>query len=142
MGIDGNEFPQKEATEATAVTFTLPIDEVVKSVDKTIFAVGTEDIRPIMMGILWDIKPNEIVFVASDTHKLVRYRNLRVATEMEASFILPPKPASILHSVLVKKDGHVQVTIDSKFAPFGTDSYTFTCRFVTRKDPNYITVIT
>ncbi len=141
IGINGNEFPQKALNDSDSRTFAIPAKEIVKGVNQTIFAVGTDDLRPMMMGILWDIKPEQIVFVASDTHKLVRYQNYRTATGLEASFILPTKPASILANIFAKEDGNVAITIDSKCATFTTEEYTLNCRFLNGKYPKYNSVI-
>ena len=119
----------------------IPASEIPKSIDKTVFAAGTDTMRPIMMGILWDIKPDSIVFVASDTHKLVRYINSSVKPGVEGSFILPTKPASILSSILAKEDGDVKVAFDSKSVSFETETYTLICRFINGKYPNYNAVI-
>lgn len=140
-GIDGKEFPQREENNEPQHTFTLPATEVKKGIEKTIFAVGQEEIRRIMMGILWDIKPDMITFVASDTHKLVRYQDKRVNAGIEASFILPTKPASILNNILAKNEGEVKITFDSKSATFELDEYTLNCRFINGKYPNYNSVI-
>lgn len=141
IGVNGNEFPAKAAMEEEPRQFTLPCQTVVEGIQQTIFAVGVESMRPVMMGVFWDIKPNEIVFVASDTHKLVRYRKLNLNTNQELSFILPTKPASILSSILEKKEGDVSITVDSKSATFETDDYSLTCRFVNGRYPNYNSVI-
>lgn len=141
MGINGNEFPQKAKTDEEPKKFTLPVEKVVRGIQHTLFAVGEETLRPVMMGIYWDIKPEEIVFVASDTHKLVRYTEKGISTGLEQSFILPTKPASILSSILDKKDGDIVITLDSKSATFETDDYSLTCRFVNGKYPNYNSVI-
>ena len=74
---------------------------------------GTDTIRPIMTGICWDFCPlNEagepapgITFVATDTHKLVRYINSGVNPGLTFNFILPPKPASILRNLIAKEQG-------------------------------------
>lgn len=141
VGIDGKEFPQKETSNEETTTLVLPVDEVKKGIEKTIFAVGQEEIRRIMMGILWDIKPDMITFVASDTHKLVRYQNAKLACGIETSFILPTKPASLLNNILAKSEGDVRITIDSKSATFEVDEYTLSCRFINGKYPNYNSVI-
>lgn len=141
IGINGNEFPSKAPSEETPKKFSLPVEKVVNGIQHTLFAVGLDDMRPVMMGIYWDIKPEEIVFVASDTHKLVRYRELNTATGIEEAFILPTKPAGILSSILEKKEGNVEITIDSKSATFETEDYTLTCRFVNGRYPNYNSVI-
>ena len=124
IGIDGREFPQKALNDSDSRTFAIPAKEIVKGINQTIFAVGSEDLRAVMMGILWDIKPDHIVFVASDTHKLVRYKNFRAQTDLEASFILPTKPASILANIFAKEEGNVAITIDSKCATFTTEEFT------------------
>ncbi|MEF9923457.1 MAG: DNA polymerase III subunit beta [Muribaculaceae bacterium] len=141
IGINGNEFPEKRKSEEGVITLTIPAEEISKGIDQTIFAVGTEDLRPIMMGILWDIKPEEITFVASDTHKLVRYCNNRITSGIDASFILPTKPASILRAILPKVDGDVKITIEATNATFELKNYTLNCRFVNGKYPNYNSVI-
>ncbi len=141
IGINGDEFPQKENIEEANVTMVLPSAEIAKGIDQTIFAVGVDDLRPQMMGILWDIKPNEITFVASDTHKLVRCINSAVVPGIESSFILPTKPASILRNILQKNEGEVKLSIDSTSATFELSNYTMNCRFVKGKYPNYNSVI-
>ncbi len=141
IGVNGNEFPTKAESDEEPKVFTLPIKKVVDGIRHTIFAVGTDDMRPVMMGVFWDIKPDEIVFVASDTHKLVRFRELNTSTGLEQSFILPTKPAAILSSILDKAEGDVKITVDSKSATFETAEYTLSCRFVNGRYPNYNSVI-
>lgn len=141
IGIDGNEFPQKAPMEPGAQTFTVPAAKFVAGVQHAIFAVGEDTLRPVMMGVYCDIKPDSIAYVASDTHVLVRYIQSNVAAGITASFILPSKPASILSSVLDKEEGDIKVTFDSKSAVFVTDEYTLSCRFVNGRYPNYNSVI-
>lgn len=141
FGVDGNEFPQKGELDEGCKTITLSEKDVKKAIDRTLFATGTEEIRRIMMGILWDIKPDAITFVASDTNKLVRYRNTNIQTGIEASFILPSKPASLLSSVLTESEDPLTVTFDSKSATFETADYCLTCRMINGRYPNYNSVI-
>ena len=137
VGIDGREYPKKENTAEEKLEMTASAQEITKSIERTIFAVGTDQLRPIMMGILWDIKPEEIVFVASDTHKLVRYTNSRIVPNIEGSFILPSKPAGILSNILAKETEDVKIMLDSKSVSFETQTYTLTCLFINGKYPNY-----
>lgn len=79
MAIDGNEYPSPEADDdADRINFTCPASVAVSGIDNTVFAVGNDELRPQMTGILWDIKPDRIIFVATDTRKLVRYSNSAV----------------------------------------------------------------
>ncbi len=141
-GIDGNEFPQKESLGEVAESIVMPVKELRESIDYTLFAVGTEEMRRIMMGIYWDIKEDNITFVASDTHKLVRFENTRLKPGITSSFILPSKPASILNGIIGKNDDDdVKITFDTKSATFETGNFTLTCRFINGRYPNYNSVI-
>lgn len=149
MGIDGNEFPVQDEVRQQAHKVTLPAEVVRKGLETTLFAVGTETIRPIMTGVYWDICPvNEggeplpgITFVATDTHKLVRYINTSVNPGLTFSFILPPKPAAILRSLIGKEEGDVSIEMDDKSAKFTMGGYTLSCRFINGRYPNYNRVI-
>ena len=141
VGINGDEFPKKEQRLEEARSFSMLSKKIVSGIQHTLFSVSTEQIRPVMTGIFWDIKPDEIVFVSSDTHKLVRYRELNMNIGLEQSFILPSKPASILSSILDKNDDEVKITTDSKSATFESKDYSLTCRFINRRYPNYNSVI-
>ncbi len=136
-GVDGNEYPMVEDSGEEKYEMTIPAAEIPKSLDKTVFAAGTDTIRPIMMGVLWDIKKESIVFVASDTHKLVRLINTSIKPGVEGSFILPTKPASILSSILAKSEENVKVSFDSRSVSFETETYTLICQFINGKYPNY-----
>lgn len=149
MGIDGNEFPVQTDNREEAKRVTLPCEVVRRGLETTLFAVGTETIRPIMTGVYWDICPlgeNEeampgITFVGTDTHKLVRYINTSTNPGLTFSFILPPKPASILRGLIGKEDGEIDIEMDDKSAKFTFGNYTLSCRFINGRYPNYNRVI-
>lgn len=62
VGINGREYPEPEqADEGERLSFVCPTEVVMKGIENTLFAVGTDDLRPQMMGILWDVKPDHIV---------------------------------------------------------------------------------
>lgn len=140
-GLDGAEFPEREAHEEDLFSMTIPAAEIPRSLDKTIFAAGTDPMRPVMMGILWDIKEDSIVFVSSDTHKLARYINKSVKPNIQGSFILPVKIAAVLTSILEKQEQDVVVSFDSKSVMFEAGDYLLECRFINGKYPNYNAVI-
>lgn len=149
MGIDGNEFPVQDDVRQEARRVTLPAEVVRRGLETTLFAVGTETIRPIMTGVYWDICPlgedgqpmPGITFVGTDTHKLVRYINTSVNPGLTFSFILPPKPASILRSLIAKEEGQIDIEMDDKSAKFTMGGYTLSCRFINGRYPNYNRVI-
>lgn len=152
MGIDGNEFPRKEESGEEKQSFKLPATVVHKGLESTLFAAGTDTIRPIMTGVYWDICPLDeqnpeqeplpgVTFVATDTHKLVRYISTEMNPGITASFIMPPKPAAILRSLIGKEEGEVTVEMDSTSATFTLGDFSLSCRFIKGRYPNYNRVI-
>lgn len=142
IAINGNEYPSNESVDESTdiIEFTCPTEQIIKGIDNTLFAVGNDDLRPQMMGILWDIKPDAITFVATDTRKLVKYRNAMSAPGVEGSCILPIKPATVIKNVFAKED-EVKMTLEPKSATFESPSYKFNCRFIKGSFPDYNRVI-
>lgn len=142
IAINGNEYPSNESVDESTdiIEFTCPTEQIIKGIDNTLFAVGNDDLRPQMMGILWDIEPDAITFVATDTRKLVKYRNAMSAPGVEGSCILPIKPATVIKNVFAKED-EVKVTLEPKSATFESPSYKFNCRFIKGSFPDYNRVI-
>lgn len=142
LGVDPAEFPKKEErTEDIVADFSLPASEVRRALELTLYAVSSEPIRPMMTGVLWDVEENQVTFVSSDTHKLVRYINTMAAPGVKTSFIMPSKPASILKGLLGKEDMDVHIVADNKGATFTFGDFTLSCRFIKGNYPNYNRVI-
>lgn len=141
MGINADEFPRGEKMDGDEKVIVIPASVMKKGIEKTLYAVSLETIRPMMTGIYWDIHEGDITFVASDTHKLVRYINTEVNPEISTSFIMPSKPASIMKGILDKSTTDVKMTLGEKGARFEFGDFTVTCRFIKGNYPNYNRVI-
>ena len=140
-GIPADQYPATvEKEEGEVKEMLLPGKQVLAGIDKTFFAIGTDSLRPQMMGIYWDIKADGVTFVSTDTRKLVRYIDRTAAPGIEGSCILPQKPCVILKS-LVSADQDVKITLSSKSATFATEKITFNCRFIKGNYPDYNRVI-
>ena len=88
------------------------------------------------------MKDNSLTFVATDAHKLVRYRRFDVKSDITASFIVPKKPINQLKSVLSSRaDESVRVEFDNKNATFTFGEYRLVCRLIEGRYPNYEAVI-
>lgn len=140
-GINAAEYPDKLPDMENAIEISVPAEMVKKGIDNTLYAVSQEPIRPMMTGIFWDIHNDDITFVASDTHKLVKYVNTMAAPGVETSFIMPAKPAAIIRNIISKEDGPVSIVMDSKSATFRFANYEISCRFIKGNYPNYNRVI-
>lgn len=141
--ISGSEYPittSPDDENAQSIEFDITSEQALRGIENTIFAVGSDDLRPQMMGILWDVKPDRIVFVATDTRKLVRYTDQSIVPGTQCSFILPVKPATVLKTVFGKEnDIHVRIT--ERSVCFQSASYKFDCRQIKGGFPDYNRVI-
>lgn len=142
VGQNGNDFPQLPVIqESEKTSFTIEANVLLQGIANTIFATADDELRPIMNGIYFDISDSDLTFVASDAHKLIRYKRLDIKSESSAGFILPKKPASMLKNILPREEGEIVVEIDRKNAHFTLPHYTLVCRLVEGNYPNYNTVI-
>lgn len=141
MGVSADEYPRPAQSTEERVEFTVPADMVKKGLDNTCFAVSVDTVRPIMTGIYWDIHEEDITFVSSDTHKLVRYISRMAQPGFRASFILAPKAANILRSLIGKDMADVKLSFNEKSGLFEFGDYELTCMFINGVYPNYERVI-
>ncbi|HKK80726.1 MAG TPA: DNA polymerase III subunit beta [Prolixibacteraceae bacterium] len=142
VGQDGEEYPEAKAINPEKSTsVTMSHDVLLNGINKALFATADDELRPVMNGILAEITPEDITFVASDAHKLVRYKRTDIKAEMEASFILPKKPAALLKSLLPKEDFDVKLEFDDKNAVINLSNFKLSCRLVEGKYPSYNSVI-
>ncbi len=142
MGINGSEYPRiRRNQESSAMEFSVPGANLLRALESTSFAAGTDPLRPQMMGVYWDIKPDSLIFVATDTHKLVKYEDTSIAPGIESSFILPNKSTNVFKSVF-GKDEIVRISLDpEQGVTFETDTFTFDSRLVKGRFPDYNRVI-
>ncbi|MDR3094505.1 MAG: DNA polymerase III subunit beta [Bacteroidales bacterium] len=142
MGDSADDFPQLPELKQDMVTpLLIPADVVLQGISKTIFATGDDEYRPVMNGIFFELSTDHITMVASDSHRLVRYRRNDVKAEKDGSFILPKKPAALLKNVLTKEQSDVEISFDDKNALFKLAEYTMICRLVEGTFPAYTSVI-
>ncbi|MCL2074139.1 MAG: DNA polymerase III subunit beta [Marinilabiliaceae bacterium] len=142
IAFPAEDFPVvPEIDEEGSNKIELSASTLLTGINKTLFATADDDLRPVMNGILIEIKNDHLTFVASDSHKLVRYRREDIKNEIDVSFILPKKPAGLLKSVLPKEVGDVTISFDEKNAFFQMPNYQLVCRLIEGNYPMYSAVI-
>src|SRR5690554_6965543 len=142
VGLKGDEYPEpKPLKEDTAMSLTIEADMLASGINRTVFATADDELRPVMNGIYFDITADDLTFVASDGHKLVRVTTTDAKGEGRSSFILPKKPSNLLKSLLPRESGTVEIRFDENNAYIIMESYQMVCRFVEGRYPNYNSVI-
>jgi DNA polymerase-3 subunit beta len=121
-------------------SITINSNQLLEGISKTIFATADDELRPTMNGIYFDIKTDDMTFVASDAHKLARYKLLNMLAEKDCSFILPKKPATYIKGLL-KDEFPVILKFNDKHAVFTSPRFNMTCRLIEGVFPAYNSVI-
>ncbi len=142
VGQNAGDFPQMPTVKAEGKsTVEVPAAVLNSGINKTLFATADDELRPVMNGIYIELSTDDLTFVASDAHKLVRYKRTDAKADAAASFILPKKPASLLKNVLPGEENPVTVEFDEKNAFFSMTEYKLVCRLVEGNYPSYNSVI-
>lgn len=142
VGQNAADFPQMPVIKKDKKsTVEVAPDILLNGVSKTLFATADDELRPVMNGILVELTPDDLTFVSSDAHKLVRYKRTDAKAEESSSFILPKKPAGVLKNVLPKVENTVLLEFDDKNAFFNLGDYRLVCRLVEGNYPSYNSVI-
>ena len=143
VGQNGDDFPQlPQIKQERKIAFNAAAETLASGINSTLFATADDELRPVMNGVFLELSDKDLTFVASDAHKLVRYKRSDIkANDTGASFILPKKPASILKTILVKEQNPIKVEFDDKNAFFTFSDYKLVCRLVEGNYPSYNSVI-
>jgi DNA polymerase III subunit beta len=139
-GQNGEEYP-KMPTLDSLTSIVIKSDVLASAINKTIFATGNDDLRPVMSGVFCQFSEANSIFVATDAHKLVRYTRNDAKAGAAASFIMPKKPLNILKTLLAGVDDAVKVEFNKTNALFSFGNVNLICRLIDGKYPNYEAVI-
>jgi DNA polymerase III subunit beta len=140
MGENPDNFPKEPAADDTT-SFTMPSTALVTAINKTLFAVSNDDLRPAMTGVYFELNPKFVQFVATDAHRLVRFKRTDVDCPKQDSFIVPRKPLNLLKSALPDNEDEITVNYNSNhlFVKHGTTQ--MSCRLIDARFPDYKVVI-
>src|SRR5215203_5720519 len=140
MGENPDNFPKEPAADDTT-SFTMPSSALVTAINKTLFAVSNDDLRPAMTGVYFELNKDAVQFVATDAHRLVRYKRTDVSAPRTDSFIVPKKPLNLLKSALPDNGDEITLSYNSNhlFVKHGTTQ--MSCRLIDARFPDYKVVI-
>jgi len=135
-----DEFPKTIALDNPSQTI-VPSEILATAINKTIFAAGNDDLRPVMSGVFFQFSTEGLTFVATDAHKLVKYSRTDVQANETAEFIMPKKPLNILKAILTTSEEEVKIEYNDSNAKFSFGDTELVCRLIDGKYPNYEAVI-
>jgi len=140
MGENPDNFPKEPSADDTT-SFNMTASALVTAINKTLFAVSNDDLRPAMTGVYFELNKDFVQFVATDAHRLVRYKRTDVSCPKNDSFIVPKKPLNLLKAALPSNEDEITVNYNSNhlFVKHGTTQ--MSCRLIDARFPDYKVVI-
>lgn len=138
--VPGDEFP-RAATVSDPVQTDILGDSLAEAINMTLFASGNDDLRPVMSGVFFQFDTTGLTFVATDAHKLVKYRRTDMTATQASEFIMPKKPLQLLKTILQGSEDMITIEFNETNAQFRFADTILTCRLVEGKYPNYEAVI-
>ncbi|HIP37329.1 MAG TPA: DNA polymerase III subunit beta, partial [Crocinitomix sp.] len=139
VGQNPDDFPKSPDME-NVEKLVISGNIIGSAIDKTIFATGNDDLRPVMSGVYCQFSPESLIFVATDAHKLVKYTRLDSTASKSSDFILPKKPLNLLKQNLSGEE-EIEVSYNKNTVRFVFNDIELTCRLIDGKYPNYEAVI-
>lgn len=139
-GHNADEFPKTPTLESFS-SVEIESEVLAKAINKSLFATGNDELRPVMSGVFCQLSPENLTFVATDAHKLVRYRRSDAKSKEVSSFILPKKPLNLLKNLLLYDESIVKIEYNNTNAFFAFSNFNLICRLIDGKYPNYDAVI-
>ena len=136
---EGDQFPKTITLDNPSST-KISSMVLAKAINSTIFASGNDDLRPVMSGVFFQLSSDNLTFVATDAHKLVKYKRNDLKATTLAEFIMPKKPLNLLKNI-IDNDQEITIEYNNSNARFNMDGLTLMCRLIDGQYPNYEAVI-
>ena len=141
LGLHTDEFPDvPKDIEGTKIK----VDGTLlhRMIEKSIFAYSTDETRPALNGVLWQIKKDEMRMIATDGHRLAKIVNTeKKKTEIEKEVIIPAKALSCLNRFRNEEEELKNIIIGENHILFELGRKRIFSRLIAETYQNYERVI-
>lgn len=139
--LPSGDFPKMTADGFTH-EFALPASDLRRLIDKTRFAISTEETRYYLNGIYLHSKDGALVTVATDGHRLaLAKQDLPVGADGMPGIIVPRKTVAELRRLIDGMDSDVSVSVSEAKIRFTTGTVVLTSKLIDGTFPDYERVI-
>jgi DNA polymerase-3 subunit beta len=140
LGLPRDEFPSFPAVKFNE-SWRIRSGELQKLISHTSFAVSTEESRPILNGVLWELRPEMMRMVATNGHRLAKMElPIKAANAPSSDLIVPPKALEQVRR-LFPEDEELEVARGENHLGFRSPFTSVFTRLIEGPYPNYDQVI-
>ncbi|QNU66983.1 DNA polymerase III subunit beta [Ruminiclostridium herbifermentans] len=135
-GINPSGYPSLPVVEKENI-LSLTQSDLKDMIRQTVFAVGSDENRPVLTGTLIEVKNNELVFVSIDGYRLALRKKLIDTDLSDFSVIVPGKILNEISKILQSTDEEVLVYNSNNQIVFDAKSWRIVSRLIEGKFLNY-----
>jgi DNA polymerase-3 subunit beta len=139
-GENATDFP-KVPSVSNDFSAEISTEVLSRAINNTIFATSNDELRPAMTGVYVNLGEKNTTFVATDGHRLVRYRRTDVKSDNGNAIIVPRKALNLLKATLPSENSEVSVNFNLSNAFFKFGNIKMICRLIDERFPDYDNVI-
>jgi len=139
-GISSQEFPSLPEFEASD-NIEISAEKLSSFIQRTIFAVSRDELRPALTGVFFQIRAQEIRAVATDGHRLVRIIDQDFNSDCDSKEIIIPVKALDMIKRNLPGDGNVELVIGANQILIKLPDATLYSRLIEGRYPHYESVI-
>ncbi len=140
LGLSREEFPAFPAVGFES-SWKIRSGELQKLIGHVAFAASTEESRPILNGVLWELRPDRMRMVATNGHRLAKMDvPLSDAAAATADLIVPPKALEQIRR-LFAADDEIEIARSENHLGFRSETTQVFTRLIEGPYPNYEQVI-
>ena len=138
LGLPKSEFPSFPAINFDKA-LKIPSGDLQKLIGHTAFAASTEESRPILNGVLWELRPDAMRMVATNGHRLAKMV-VPVSGAKKADLIIPPKALEQIRRLFAAEE-ELEVAQGENHLGFRSPFTSVYTRLIEGQYPSYDQVI-
>ncbi len=119
LGISAEDYPELPSFDALNA-IRLPQSILKDMINKTIFAVSTDEVRPIYTGILFEVEEKRLTLVSVDGYRLARRTEELKDSKLEScTFVVPGSALSDVEKICTdEEEGELSIAVGQKHISF------------------------
>ncbi|HJV17395.1 MAG TPA: DNA polymerase III subunit beta [Bacillales bacterium] len=133
-GLDAEEYPHLPQVEENN-KFHIETDLLKAMIRQTVFAVSTSETRPILTGVNWKVENNELICIATDSHRLA-LRKAKIETENTYNVVIPGKSLNELSKIIDDSNELIDIVITENQVLFKAKHLLFFSRLLEGNYPD------
>lgn len=139
LGLPKDEFPSFPSVKFDGA-WRVKSGDLQKLIGHTAFAVSTEESRPILNGVLWELRPDRMRMVATNGHRLAKMEIPVSGGAGQSDLIVPPKALEQIRR-LFPADEELEIARGENHIGFRSPFTAVYTRLIEGPYPNYEQVI-